>query len=231
MQQHNHTRIIAGAPLAPCLALLAAATLVFAAPCGAQPDATPAAGTWAQDRGFSLGLQFQSNVIGASDPDADADENAIFVDETGSGATFHIGYTFVPAFNLRLAIGIARHETTREAVEAFYNSVAIEAHWRFLPQERARPYIYGALGGAGFMFDTDEYDSEVSGGVAALGFGLLYNLTRHLLIDLNTRLDLINWSEATWTRKVPGGGEVSVSAPIDDDGSAWRFQLGLAWEF
>jgi len=229
--QHKAPRTAHRSLGAIALILLTALSFFSPTPCVADDDALAEQSGWAQARGFAVGLQFQGNFIGASDPDAETDENAIFIDETGGGATIHLGYTFVPAFALRLAIGMARHETTREAVEGFYNTVALEAHWRFLPQERARPYIYGALGGAGFMLDTDEYEGEISGGMAGLGFGLLYNLTRHLLIDLNTRLDLINWDEAKWTRDVPGIGEVSVSAPVDDDGSAWRFQFGLAWEF
>ena len=197
----------------------------------AGPSAAETEGVWAQERGFSLGLQLQTNAIGAEDPSGESDPNDIYVDEIGGGGTFYLGYTFVPSFCLRLALGVARHETTQDAVEAFYNTLAFEAHWRFLPQERARPYVYAALGGATFHLGTERYDSETSGGLAGLGIGLLYNVTRHLVIDVNTRLDLINWDEVNVTHQLPGGGEVGITAPIDDDGSAWRFQLGLEWEF
>ncbi|MCK4414764.1 MAG: outer membrane beta-barrel protein [Candidatus Eisenbacteria sp.] len=228
----NAGRAVRGRVTRPVHALLVAfaAILIGSLPL-AEPSAAGTEGAWAQDRGFSLGLQFQTNVIGAEDPSEEVDLNDIWLDETGGGCTLYLGYTFVPSFCLRLTLGSARHETTRDAVEAFYNTVALEAHWRFLPQERARPYVYGALGGAVFNLDTERYDSETSGGMAGLGIGLLYNVTHRLVIDFNTRLDLINWDAVNVTYQLPGGGEVGIKDPIDDEGSAWRFQLGLAWEF
>ncbi|MFH1144263.1 MAG: outer membrane beta-barrel protein [Candidatus Eisenbacteria bacterium] len=223
---------MSGRHRAGCGIFVGVACLIAAGAAGAQDADRPSPGApWAQERGFVLGLQYHTNVIGAEDPGEQSTPGMLFVDEVGHGMTFIAGYNFTPAFHLRLAASVARHETTQEAVEAHYDAGLIEAQWRFLPAERARPYVFGGIGGAGVGFDTDSIDEEVRGGAVSMGLGVLYSLTRHLVLDLNTRLDLINWNERRITQELPGEGTLELESPVDGNDSAWRFQLGMEWEF
>jgi opacity protein-like surface antigen len=186
---------------------------------------------WNERRGFSLGLQFQTNIIGAEDPSPDSDPNAIFVDEVGFGGTLLIGYTFTPKVALRLSLGSAVHGTTRPGVEMTHSAAVLEAHYRFLPEERARPYVVLGLGGTSLMSTSEGVESETSGGMASVGVGLLYALTKHLLLDFTARLESINWKEQKVRTRLPGGEWVEVTDPVDDTGSSGRFLLGLVWRF
>ena len=211
--------------------IAALALLALAASAPGAASAAAADEAWGAERGFALGLQLQTDVIGAEDPGPNAAPDQLFIEETGHGATVHVGYTFTPAFALRWSLGVAGHGTSRDAVEAYHSSSMLEAHWRFLPHERARPYLFGGLGGAVIETDAELYDSEIRGGAAVLGLGLLYNLTRHLLLDAQGRLDFINWNEAQLQLELPQGGTLELAAPVEDDGGALKFQVGVAWQF
>lgn len=183
------------------------------------------------DRGFSLGIRYQTSMIGAEDPPPSGDPQGLYFEEVGHGATFVLGYTFTSSFALDLALSFARHGTTQEAVEALLSSIAFEAHYRFLPAERARPYLFGGLGGSAMRVDSEGYSNEMNGGVAVLGAGVFYCLTNHLILDFSGRLDLINWDEVKVTVAVPDGGTLELAQPVDESGSAGKFQFGFRWQF
>jgi len=143
----------------------------------------------------------------------------------------NIGYTFTPHFAMRLSAGGGAHETTQQEVEAYVTSFALEAHYRFMPEERARPYLLAGLGGTTLGFTTGAFEAEARGGSAMLGMGMLYSLTQHFVFDFTARLDLINWNEIVLTQNLADGSSVELEQPVDDSGSAGKILFGFAWQF
>ncbi|MBI5710658.1 MAG: porin family protein [Candidatus Eisenbacteria bacterium] len=215
-------------------AALAAGFLIAALGAGHASAAEPAGNgspRQAHQRGFSLGLQYQANFTGAEDPGPGSAPNQLFIEEAGNGLTFLGGYGFTPHFAMRLTAGTAAHRTTQAAVEVYQSSVVLEAHYRFLPGERARPYVFGGLGGTDIRADQEGFHVQTSGALAALGVGVLYDLTGHLAADLTARLDLINWNSVKVTQDLPDGSTVRLENPIQETGSAGKLMLGLVWQF
>lgn len=215
------------------LVAIAFATAFLGSPATAEPvldaDLSPPAAAWAR-KGFSLGLGFVSDNIGAEDPGPSSDANQLFVDEHGGGVVFRVAYAFSPQVDLGLSLAGASHATTIDELEVVHATFAFDLRYSFLPAERARPYIEGGLGGATLALNNDEYDVEVRGGVALLGAGVVYNVTRHLRLDGGARLEFINWTEVRVTRH--GESEtVTLEDPVEDDGGAVKLTLGLGWAF
>ncbi len=186
---------------------------------------------WAQASGFRLGIYGSGAGIGAEDPGASDGTDDLFVDESGSGMALMVGYTVSRRVSLYLATSFSEHETNRPGLETYYTTVAIEGHFQLMPRERVRPYLMGGLGGVGLTLDAEAYDSKTSGGVATAGLGLLWNITEHLLLDTALRLDFIEWDEIEFSRELANGSEIKLQNPVDEDGGAGRFQLGLTWAF
>lgn len=191
----------------------------------------PAHAVWGQAEGFRLGAYLNGACIGAEDPVTTADPNDLYIEEDGGGIALLVGYRFSPLFSLNLTISSAMHETTQRDIEAYYGTFMIEGHFHFLPEERVRPYVLAGLGGVGLVVDTEGYESETRGGGMDLGFGMVWNLTDHLLLDTSLRLDIIEWDEVKFTRELPGGEEIKLIDPVEEEGGAGRFQLGLTWAF
>jgi opacity protein-like surface antigen len=186
---------------------------------------------WGQDRGWSLGLDFVLDFIGAEDPGPESSPDAIYVNETGGGLAFHLGYAFTPVFGLRLTAIGAGHETTRDGISVSNASVTLEALVRFLHGKRFQPYALGGLGGATLQFNNEVLDTRTSGGTAVVGGGVQYHLSRHLALDLAGRLDLINWDKVEVTATLPDGSKAQLENPVDESGSAAKLMLGLVWNF
>jgi outer membrane protein W len=176
-------------------------------------------------------LQYHANLVGAEDPGPASAPDQLFIDETGQGLALLGGYAFTPHFSTRLVLGTAVHRTTQSAVEVYHSSAVVEAHYRFLPRERARPYVFGGLGGSDIRSDQEGFHVQISGGVAVLGVGMLYNLTEHLVADLTLRLDQINWTTVKVTQDLPDGSSIQLQDPIEESGSAGKLLLGLVWQF
>ncbi|MBD3336534.1 MAG: outer membrane beta-barrel protein [Candidatus Eisenbacteria bacterium] len=194
---------------------------------------SPAAGAgqdWEPDGGFQVGLALQTDIIGADDPAGDVDPNTVFIDEVGAGIGLHIGYAFTPSFALRLNVGAAGHDTNQDDLTAVHASSLLEAHWRFVTGTRMRPYLLLGLGAGSMRVESEIWDSEISGGVAAFGGGFLYSFSRHLALDMSARLHLINWDTVKLTAHLPGG-DFSSQTPVDEEGSAGKLQAGLVWDF
>ncbi|MBD3161258.1 MAG: outer membrane beta-barrel protein [Candidatus Latescibacteria bacterium] len=194
-------------------------------------DAGAGAGRTEREAGFFLGLGIHASLIGAEDPPPGDEGAGLYFDEAGPGLSIGLGYAFTPGFALKLAVAGARHETNQPSIEAAVSTAVLEAQVRLAPREPACPYLIGGLGGAAIRVDTGGYDSEVSGGVAVLGAGMLLDLTANLHLDLSARLDLINWDTVKVIREAPGGAEVRLEAPVDDSGSAAKLEAGLVWRF
>ena len=185
---------------------------------------------WSQDRGFHLGLQFVGNFVGADDPGPSSPPNALFVEEGGGGAMLLVGYTFTPHFRLRFVGGSAQHNTNQSGVEVLHSTATLEAHYQFTPAGRARPYVFGGLGGSDLRTDQQGFRVETSGGTAVIGTGLLFNITRHLVADLTLRYDSINFNTVEVTFEQPGG-TTQLSSDIEENGSAAKLLFGLLWAF
>jgi opacity protein-like surface antigen len=182
-------------------------------------------------KGFSITFQFIMNLIGAADPGPGTPSGQLFIDEVGGGGQLGLAYAFTPHFSLGLALAVAGHRTSQSDVEAVHSSFTIDARYEFLSHERARPYLLAGVGGTTLALARGDLESEVKGGVALLGAGLVYQLTRHFALDFGARLDQINWTEVRVTQQVPGGSEIVLEDPVDDEGAAVKFLLGAGWKF
>ena len=209
------------------LALLAAfvATALGPATAGAQEGGAPA---WGQDRGFSLGLKFLLDGLGA---DEATDPLSPVIDDIGSGLALAGGYTFTPRFHVRLTIGAAAHATEIPDLDVTHSVGTIEAHYRFLPDRQVCPYLLGSLGGTDVRADHGRDHLKFTGGMAGVGAGLLVGFTPHFLLDLTGRLDGINWTKAEYSQEQPGGGTLKYEDAIEDSGGSARLELGLIWAF
>jgi hypothetical protein len=172
-----------------------------------------------------------ANWIGASEPGPGSPPGQFFIDDTGQGAIITVGYAFLPQFALRFTGGTAQHSTSRSDVSVYHSSGVLEAHYRFLPARRVRPYVFGGLGGTDLRADHEGFRVRTSGGVAVLGAGLLGNLTDHLLADLSFRADWINWNKVEVSQDLPDGSTAQLESPIEESGGAAKLLVGLLWEF
>jgi len=190
-----------------------------------------AQGAWTTNRGVAAGLSLHGEWLGAKEEGTDPDPDDLFVDENGGGGTLWLGYNFTPSVQLRLAAGGAEHDTS-EDVTLRHDVLSLELHYRFLPQSRFRPVLFGGLGGTTLSISTDEYDAEADGGMAVLGAGALLHASDHFIIESSVRLELINWNEVTLRREIADGTFIELVDPVGEgDGGAVRFDLGVGWEF
>jgi hypothetical protein len=182
------------------------------------------------ERGVRLGFQLQGGGIASEDPPPDPNPESVFVEDGGGGVVLNLGYTFTPAFALQLAFGTLVHDTTVEDLQVAHTSLVLEAQYRFLPGERARPYLFAGLGGTTLEADSDDYDSEVDGGMAVVGAGMHVFMTRHLLLDLAGRIDLMNWERIRMRRERADGSTIQLDRPVDDGGLAAELRFGILWQ-
>ena len=181
--------------------------------------------------GFFLGLNAQTSHIGADDPAEDSPEGSIFVDETGGGGVFKIGYGITPRFALRIVASGAFHETSDPDVDVSYSGATLEAVYLFREGEPLRPTIFGGLGGFSLKSQRDLLDYETSGGGAVVGAGIVYFLSTHFALDFELRGDLINWEKNKAQISLGGGNYATVETPVEDEGSAAHFLFGGTWWF
>lgn len=216
MRPHGPRLITTTAAL---LAALAVATLA--------PAARAETPVWGQERGFSLGLKFLVDGLGA-DPSPDPAE--LVVDDMGSGLALCGGYSFTPRFHVRLTVGAAQHGTAIGDLDVQRSVGTLEAHYRFMPDRQVCPYVFGSVGGTDVRADQGINHVKFSGSMAGVGAGMLVGLTRHLSMDVTGRVDGVNWDTAEWSQDLPGG-TVKYADPIEDSGGSARLELGLLWQF
>lgn len=206
-------------------ALAAALTCAWAA---LSPlSASAAEGT----RGFSLALDAHRSHIGADDPTASSPDDALFVDEVGSGGSLSLGWGFTPTFTLRLVMSGSRHETTRDDVDLRLTAITLEAVHYFQPGRPLRPYVFGGLGGFRGESEDDPFTWESEGGAVVFGAGLAYFLSRDFAFTFTARGEAINWDKTTATLALPGGGTLVSEQPVDEGGLAGKFAVGMGWWF
>ncbi len=186
---------------------------------------------WSQDEGFRLGFALGSANVNTEDKPDDAGARDIFFEEDGGGLSFSAGYQFTPLFSLNLAFSGAGHETTDNDINALYGTALIEGHFTFLHESRVRPYLVAGFGGAVMAIDDDDYDTQIEGSVFSIGIGMLWNLTDNLMLDTSLRADGIDWEDRKFVKELPGGHEVTLAEPVDEEGGAGRFLLGLTYAF
>ncbi len=206
-----------------------AAATVFALGCFAPVSANEA--LWGQDRGFRVGLAAGGSGLSVVKPPVERGAHDLYFEDEGDGMALTVGYSFSRLFAVCATLGGATHETDREEVDAVYSSFFVESHFRFLHHERVRPYLIAGVGGAALAVDGGGYDGDASGGGMVFGAGLLWNLTRYLVLDASLRTEAVSWDDVEFTRELPGGGRVPVPDPVEEDGGSGRLQVGLTWEF
>jgi opacity protein-like surface antigen len=211
------------------LHIVASAMALLGAAAAAGAPAPPAPGAF-DEHGVRIGFQLQGGGIATEDPPPNHNPENVYIDDGGGGIAFHLGYAFTPCFALQLAFGTLVHDTSVEGLEVAHSSLVLEAHYRFLPGQRARPYVFAGLGGTTLEARSDDYDSEVDGGMAAVGMGMHVFMTRHLLLDLAGRLDLMNWDRIRMRRERADGTTIQLDRPVDESGLALDLRFGILWQ-
>jgi len=196
------------------LGLLVAAAMSLAAPAGAQEEG--------RDRGFYLGLRFAASGLGVDDDGA----SGFFVKDDGGGVQLFTGYSFNPVFSLQLELGVAGHETSVQAIDAAFGSVALLAHYRFAPGRDFRPYIKGGLGGYGLVLTDNQAEVRIEGGGVPIGGGFDFFFSRHFSLGVDFTYNIITYNKVTVDL-----GEFTAGFDIDEDGAQSSLGLALAYYF
>ena len=183
---------------------------------------------WGQSRGFCAGLEFivDGLTIGNS-----SDPGAPHIDQMGSGLALAGGYSFSPHFHTRLMLGSTRHSTSVAGLDVMRAVATIDAQYRFLPGRQVCPYIMGSLGGGDLRADQGGDHVKFSSSTAGVGGGLRVGLTRHVVMDVGARLEVVNWKDAAWSRDLPGGGSLQYQTAVEQSGGSSRLELGWLWQF
>ena len=193
--------------------------------------AAPAAAPAATD-GLHVGLVLHSSHLDSTEESAETLPGTVFVDESGGGATLHVGWGFTPSFSLRFDLGGARHETSDRRVDFAYSTFTLDGRYLFRNPERARPYLFGGIGAMAARSRQGSLSYETTGPGIVFGGGLLWFATPRVSIDFMARADFVNWNKERATIDAGGGaGEETVSAPIERDGFAGRLGVGAGWWF
>jgi hypothetical protein len=196
-----------------CIVFLALVT-ALAAPARAQEEG--------RDNGFYLGMRFATSGLGVDD---DA-ESGFFVKEDGGGVQLYTGYSFNPVFSLQLELGGARHETSVQAIDAGFGSVALLAHYRFAPGKDFRPFIKGGLAGYGLVLTDNQSEVRIEGGGAPIGGGFDFFFSRHFSLGVDFTYNIIAYNKVTVDL-----GEATAGFDIDEDGAQASLGLALAYYF
>lgn len=178
-----------------------------------------------------LGFGLNWTNIGSEDEPTDPDPNAVFIDDTGIGASIVAGYGFTPAVAARVELSATEHDTSDPDVQFFYSSIVPEVLYVFREMETWRPYILGGLGWFAVNSRDDAIEFEITGGGVSLGGGFYYFFNDNFTIDVSMRGDFISWQNATATLTLVDGSTVAAGIPIDEQGSAGRIAASGSWWF
>ncbi|MGQ0722486.1 MAG: outer membrane beta-barrel protein [Candidatus Eiseniibacteriota bacterium] len=205
---------------------IGAAAAIFAL-VAAQADPAAASDT----RGFMMGLDLGTSHIDAQDESSGAPAGSVFIEDTGAGASLLFGWGFTPSFALRLNASGGQHDTSDPDTEFWLNSGTLEAMYLFRNPQPVRPFVLGGVGGFTMRSRRDDLDFETTGPGVVLGAGLVYFAGERFAFDFEVRGDFINWDEATATLTQPGGSQIQIDVPIEEEGSAAKFLFGVNWWF
>lgn len=213
----------------PTMILAGTLWLGAAAAHAQEADVTPpSAPLWGQARGFSLGVRYQIDGLTLDD---NPDPGQLKVEDIGSGLTLLVGYTFNPHFHTQLSLGGATHGTNVADIDFTHSTINLEGHYRFRPDQQVCPYMFGALGGTDVRADQGGNHVKITGGSVGLGGGLLVGLSRHVVMDVNARLEATNWDKIEWSQDQPGGGTLQYSDAVEESGGSSRLEVGFVWQF
>lgn len=172
-----------------------------------------------------IGLDFLANRAGDED-----DYEDFRIEETGGGAALQVGYLFTPSFLLRLYLGGAVHETDYADVDVSFGGALIEAAYIFRAGEAFRPYLFGGVGGFAAEAEENNLTYSTEGPGASFGVGLYYWFNPHVSLHSSARLEAVNWDKATYSIDT-GSATIEAEVPVDDEGSAAKLTLGVAFWF
>lgn len=204
------------------VALAAALALVSCTVLGA---ATAAHAQFPEHR-WLLGLDAVAGTVGDNE-EADGPDD-IVIDEKAGGLGLQLGYLLKPSFMLRLSAAGADHETSDPDVTIRFGGGTLDAVFLFRDGQPVRPYLFLGLGGYQAQARQDEVEYEIRGPGLAFGAGAHVRLGAQVTLHGALRLEAINWEEATATLDLPGG-DVEISAPIDEEAWASKVMLGVAF--
>lgn len=180
-------------------------------------------------QGISFGLSFHSNYIGRQERSTDEPSGSVFIDERGGGLSLYGGYGFTPSFALRLSLDGSVHETTDAAIEVEHSSVVIEGMYLFRDGQLVRPYLCAGIGGFRVHSRQGSYDFATTGPGAGFGGGLEIFVAQNVALELGARVDAINWEEQRAVRTESDGSETVVKTPVEKEGGAAKFRLGVSF--
>lgn len=178
----------------------------------------------AQEGRWMIGLDALSSSIGKND-----NASTVVVDESAPGVGFQAGYLFTPTFMVRLYAGSADHHTNDPNVDIRFGGGTVDAVYLFSPGAKVRPYVFGGVGG--FKLESQQASAlsySAEGGGAALGAGLHVMLGRKVSLHGSLRFEAVNWNKVTATYTASNGSQAIVSTPVDENGNAAKFTVGLS---
>lgn len=206
--------------------LLVALTVLSLASVARADESAPHA--WGQERGFSIGLKYLVDGLGANES---SDPIGPVIDDIGSGLVVLGGYSFTPRFHTRLTLGGAQHRTDVSGLDVQRSLGTIEAHYRFMPDRQVCPYVFGSLGGTDVRANQGINHVKFTGSMAGIGAGTMVGFTPNFLMDVTLRFDGVNWNTVEFSQDQPDGSTLRLSDPIEDSGSSARLELGFVWAF
>jgi hypothetical protein len=236
MIDHSIRRGIASALtvvlLAAVLLSAAAAGPVAAAPAAAAPAAAETGDQRrALDRGFFFGFKYQANQLDR-DLTLPADElQQVGISDVGYGAVLVLGYSLTEHVSLRSQFSAAIHSAERTDGRAVHSGITFEVLYRFLSDARFHPYVFGGVGGAHVATDVAGDRLMLFGTSGLFGAGILQEITSHLLVDIEARLDMINWRRFWKTTDVESNTSSDEVRPVEAGDGAGKLTIGLVVHF
>lgn len=189
----------------------------------------PAGPAAADTQGFGFGINFQGGELSSVRNVTDGIPNSVSVEEGGGGGTLWAGWGFNDRFSLRLALAGIGHETSEEDVTVGFGSATIEGVV-LLSRGHFRPFVVGGFGAFAVGSTTDEFDFATAGPGIVAGTGFYYFLGDTFAFEVSGRGEFVNWRE-TMTFYNDGRQEPEVETPIEREGTAGKFGVGLSWWF
>lgn len=183
----------------------------------------------ADTRGFSFGLNFQGGGLSSVRDVTDGIPNSVSVEKGGGGGSLWAGWGFNDRFSLRLSLAGLGHETSEDDVTVGFGSATIEGIV-LMSRGHFRPFVAGGVGIFAVGSSTEEFDFATAGPGIVAGTGFYYFLGDTFAIEVSGRGEFVNWEE-TRTFYNDGRQEPEVETPIEREGTAGKFGLGVSWWF
>lgn len=155
--------------------------------------------------------------------------SSLRVERRGGGADIQIGYLLAPTVPLRLSLGSSNHESSDARTDFSDGHALLEINRRWNTGGAAQPYLLAGLGAIIFHPTWNHPDIRTTGAMATAGAGVIRRLSRRFSIDLNARVEFINWSNERSVIENLDGSTVTYESSIARRGHGGRFSIGVLW--